>query len=461
MTATASDAAPHWSSRLIFLLAAIGSAVGLGNVWRFSWLAGENGGGAFVLLYLACAGLIALPIVIAEIMIGRAGQMSPINATRSVALANGKSAAWQVTGWLGVIIAFTVMTFYGLIAGWCLDYTLRAASGAFTGLGQEATAAVFEGDLLGDPLRLTAWQAVFHLLAFGIVAGGLRGGIERAVSWLMPALFGILMIMVIYALSVGDVPAALDFLFNPDFSKLGGDTVLAAISQAFFSVAIGAGATMMYGAFLDSRTKLAGSMAIVVFADAAIAILAGIAIFPLVFGYGLEPASGPGLIFVTLPIAIGQMPAGAVIGALLFFLLFIAALTSVIATIEPIVRYLEENWRIKRLASVIALGVMTWLLGLGSVFSFNIWADFHPLGFMPLFAGKTIFDTLEYLSLSVLLPVSGLAISLFAGWVITRDHQRAQLPIRAPLFAYWRFVVRFAGPIIILAIMVYGLGIFG
>lgn len=461
MTATAPETAPHWSSRLIFLLAAIGSAVGLGNVWRFSWLAGENGGGAFVLLYLACAGLIALPIVIAEIMIGRAGQLSPINATRRVALANGKSPAWQITGWLGVIIAFVAMTFYGLVAGWCLDYTLRAAGGTFDGLSQDAAAAVFEGDLLGDPLRLTAWQAVFHFLAFGIVAGGLRGGIERAVSWLMPALFGILLIMVIYALSVGDVPAAMDFLFNPDFSKLDGETLLAAISQAFFSVAIGAGATMMYGAFLERNTNIAGSMAIVVFADAAIAILAGVAIFPLVFGYGLEPASGPGLIFVTLPIAIGQMPAGAIIGALLFFLLFIAALTSVIATIEPIVRFLEENRRIKRLTSTIGLGFLTWLLGLGSVFSFNILADFHPLGFIPLFESKTIFDTLEYLSLSVLVPLSGLAISLFAGWVITREHQRAELPIRASLFAYWRFVVRFAGPVIILSIMAYGLGLFG
>lgn len=449
------DARIHesWSSGMVFILASVGSAVGLGNIWRFSYLAGENGGGAFVLLYVACVAVVALPVLVAEIMMGRRGGMSPVNTMRKLALEAGARPWWRTQGWIAITVVFVVLTFYSLIAGWCLAYIGFAAAGALGGLDREGSNALFE-TLLADPVALAALHGLFTAACVYIVARGLRRGIERAVTWLMPVLFGILGIMVVYAFVAGAPAPALAFLFSPDISQIDAGVVLAAISQAFFSIAVGAGAMMTYGAYLSRQTSIPGSAAIVAFADTAVAILAGLAIFPLVFAHGLEPAEGPGLIFVTLPIAFGQMPGGAVLGVMFFFLLAVAALTSIIATLEAVVAWGEEHRGISRRFTAITVGLCSWVLGLASVFSFNIWSDVRPLGFSEHFADMRIFDLLEYFSLSVLLPISGLMLALFAGWAMHRAHAFEELQAPAWVFAGWRFLVRYVAPTAILAVFV-------
>ncbi|MFT7458641.1 MAG: NSS family neurotransmitter:Na+ symporter, partial [Planctomycetota bacterium] len=421
-----------WSSTTLFVLSAVGSAVGLGNIWRFPYLAGENGGGAFVIIYLLCITFVALPILIGEIMLGRMGKQSPINTMRNLAIKYGKSPLWGLTGWLAIFIAFVVMTFYSVVAGWALDFSLKSATGVFHDLGKEQTQAIFD-ELLASPWRLIMWHTLFTALTVYIVSRGLHKGIEKAIKWLMPALFTILIGMVIYSMVAADFVAGLMFLLKPDFSKVSTDTFMLASSQAFFSVTIGAGAMMIYGAYLPEGVSIPKTTAIIVYADAAVAILAGLAIFPIVFTYGLSPDGGPGLVFVTLPIAFGQMFGGSIIGTAFFILLAIAALTSLIATLEPIVAWAEENRGIKRNTTTMVIGFTAWILGFGSVLSFNHLADFYPLDFLPFMEGKTIFDASEYLSITVLLPISGLLVALFAGWIVPNNIALSELGIKSKI----------------------------
>jgi NSS family neurotransmitter:Na+ symporter len=448
-----------WSSTTLFILSAVGSAVGLGNIWRFPYLAGENGGGAFVIVYLLCITFVALPILIAEIMLGRMGKQSPINTMRSLAIEYGKSPLWGLTGWLAIFIAFMVMTFYSVVAGWALDFSLKSAMGVFVGLGKEEAQDIFDG-LLASPFRLIIWHTVFTFLTVYIVSRGLHEGIENAIKWLMPALFTILIGMVIYSMVAAEFMAGLTFLLKPDFSKITPEVFMLASSQAFFSVTIGAGAMMIYGAYLPEGVSIPKTTAIIVYADAGVAILAGMAIFPIVFTYGLSPDGGPGLVFVTLPIAFGQMFGGSIIGTAFFVLLAIAALTSLIATLEPIVAWAEENRGIKRKTTTIVIGLIAWILGFGSVLSFNHLAGFYPLDFLPVMEGKTIFDATEYLSITVLLPISGLLIALFAGWVLPHKTAESELAIKSKIiYLTWRFLLRWLAPIVILIILVFNLNI--
>ncbi|NKB37036.1 MAG: sodium-dependent transporter [Gammaproteobacteria bacterium] len=444
-----------WSSTTLFILSAVGSAVGLGNIWRFPYLAGENGGGAFVLIYLLCVTFIALPILIGEIMLGRMGRQSPINTMRNIAINNGKSAWWGIGGWLAVIIAFMVMTFYSVVAGWALDFGLKSAMGTFSGLGKDEIQPIFDG-LLADPLRLIVWHTVFTALTVYIVSRGLNDGIESAIKWLMPALFTLLIGMVIYSMVAADFMAGLAFMLKPDFSKVTTDSFMLASSQAFFSVTIGAGAMMIYGAYLPDNVSIPRTTAIIVFADAGVAIFAGMAIFPIVFSFGLQPDGGPGLVFVTLPIAFGKMFGGSIIGTAFFLLLAIAALTSLIATLEPIVAWAEENRGIKRKTTTIIIGLTAWVLGFGSVLSFNYLADFHPLGFLPLMEGKTIFDLSEYISITILLPISGLLIALFVGWNLPDAIIEKELAFKSRVvYSVWRFFLRWLAPAVILVILFF------
>ncbi len=445
----------NWSSTRLFILSAVGSAVGLGNIWRFPYLAGENGGGAFVIVYLLCITFVALPILIGEIMLGRMGKQSPINTMRSLAIKYGKSPLWGLTGWLAIFIAFVVMTFYSVVAGWALDFSLKSAMGVFNGLGKEQTQVIFD-DLLASPMRLIMWHTVFTVLTVYIVSRGLHKGIESAIKWLMPALFAILISMVLYSLVAADFMAALTFLFTPDFSKLTPEIFMLASSQAFFSVTIGAGAMMIYGAYLPDDVSIPKTTAIIVYADSGVAILAGMAIFPIVFTYGLSPDGGPGLVFVTLPIAFGQMFGGSFLGTAFFLLLAIAALTSLIATLEPIVAWAEENKGIKRTTTTIVIGLTAWVLGFGSVLSFNHLSGFYPLDFLPFMEGKTIFDASEYLSITVLLPVSGLLVALFAGWVLPREISESELGLKSrKVYLVWLFLLRWVAPAVILVILIF------
>ena len=446
-----------WSGRTGFLLAAVGSAVGLGNIWRFPYITGVNGGGAFVLIYIAAIALIITPLLAAEIMIGRRAGQSPINALRTVAQENGRSGNWRFVGGLGVIIALLGLSFYSVVAGWTFAYVIEALRGAFAGLDADASRAASER-ISGDPVGSALWHGLFMALTIWIVARGVKGGLEKAVTWMMPLLFILLVVLVGYAAVAGDFGRALHFMFAPDFSKVTRAMVLTAVGQAFFTLGIGVGSMMTYGAYLAKSVSIPRSVAIIAAADTVVAMLAGLAIFPIVFSTGLEPEEGPKLIFETLPIAFGQMPGGAFVGALFFVLLAIAALTSAIALLEPAISWCEEHrgWRRPRMAIITGIGV--WIIGLASVFSFNIWSDFRPIPYLAIFADKSIFGVLEYTVANLLIPVSGILVAVFAGWLIRREAALDEFGLRdGPLFAAWRFLLRYVTPLGVAAVLYFGL----
>ena len=436
----------HWSSKGGFLLAAVGSAVGLGNVWRFPYIAGVGGGGAFVMIYLLAITVFIAPLLIAEISIGRRAGLSPIGALGSLGKAEGGGRHWGKLGGFGIIIALLGLSFYSAVAGWTLAYIIEALKGAFAGLDAAGSNALQER-IAGDPLTSTIWHALFMGLTILIVARGIRGGLEKAVNWMMPALFAIILLLVAYAAWAGDFAAAWHFMFAVDFGKIDARVIHSAVGQAFFTLGIGVGSMMTYGAYLDKSVSIVRSVAIIAGADTLVAILAGLAVFPIVFQSGLTPASGPALVFVSLPIAFGQMPGGAFVGALFFILLAIAALTSGIALLEPAISWLEERTRHSRRRMALAVGVVVWLIGLASVFSFNIWAGWHPLSFIAMFAEANIFGILEHTVADILIPVSGILISLFAGWVLSRESALDEIGAGDGwLFKGWRFAVRYLTP---------------
>ena len=442
----------EWSSRWAFILAATGSAVGLGNIWRFPYLTGENGGGAFVLIYLFCVAVIGIPVMIAEIMLGRRGRMSPINTMRALAQDEGLSRYWQVIGWLGMLAGFLILSFYSVVAGWTLAYVFRSGAGIFSGMTAENVSTVFS-DLVSDPERLLAWHTIFMAMTTMVVARGVKSGLEKAVRWLMPALFLLLLVLVGYAMGTGSFQEAVRYLFKPDFSSLSAGGVMSAMGQAFFSLSLGMGAIMIYGSYLSHTESIPRMAIIVALADTLVAILAGLAIFPIVFAYGLQPQEGSGLIFKTLPLAFGHMPGGAFFGCLFFLLLMVAAWTSAISLLEPVVAWLVENRGMTRVyASILACGVV-WILGLGALFSLNIWAD------ATLF-GKTFFGLLEYVTANIMLPVGGFLIALFAGWRLSRAASVNELGLGQG-FAYqtWRILVRYITPVGLILVFLHVLGV--
>ena len=445
-----------WSSGLTFILAAVGAAVGLGNIWKFPYVAGVSGGGAFVLVYLLCVVVVAIPILIAELLIGRCGNGSPPVAMRRVAEQSGRSPAWSIVGVIGMLVGYLIATYYSVIAGWTLVYIHKAASG-FGGASAAEVASQFDR-LLADPGTMTIWHTVFMCIALLIVGRGLRRGIERVVKLLMPALFVMLVVMIGYAAVAGDFGAGLAFLFSFDFSKITGAVVLNAIGQAFFSISVAMGLMMVYGAYVPKDVSLTRSAVIIAGADTLIALLAGLMIFPIVFANGLDPAEGPGLIFKTLPTAFVNMPGGAVFGALFFLLLAFAAVTSIIAIIEPIVAYAEDRWNMNRKLGCAVFGALGWGLGVLSVLSFNRWGDLHPLGMFDVFADKTIFDLFDYFTANIMMPVGAIMIALFVGWRMQPEMHEGDLSFYRPaLYTLWLWTVRVIAPAAILGILVTGL----
>lgn len=429
----------QWSSRLAFILAATGSAVGLGNIWKFPYITGENGGGAFVIVYLLCILLIGVPIMMAEVMLGRRGRQSPINSMRELAKEAGGSRLWALLGGLGVVAGFLILSYYSVIAGWAMAYIVRVGSGVFEGATPDGVSSIF-GQFIADPEKLLAWHSLFMVLTMLVVARGVKG-LERTVRFLMPALLVILVLLVGYAMEQGSFQQAVSFLFSADFSKITNESVLTAMGHAFFTLSLGMGAIMVYGAYLPSKVGIGSTTMVIAFADTAVALLAGLAIFPIVFANGLEPASGPGLIFQTLPIAFGQMPYGSIFGTLFFVLLFFAAWSSSISLIEPTVAWLVEKKKMSRMRACIWAGLVTWSLGVGTVLSFNIAADVT-------FFGKTFFDLLDYLTANIMLPLGGLCIAIFAGWVMSKEVAREELNLKSPaLFNGWLFLVKYLSPL--------------
>ncbi len=452
MTNTRKSIHGSWSSRLAFVLAATGSAVGLGNIWKFPYITGEHGGGAFVLVYLACIAVIGIPIMMAEVMLGRRGRQSPINSMRTLAEEAGVSRRWSWLGWSGVLAGFFILSYYSVIAGWALAYVFRAISGTFTGATAEGIASIFER-LTDDPERLMGWHTLFMVMTMIVVARGVRGGLERAVRFLVPALFVLLLLLDGYAMASGAFDQGLAFLFKPDFSKIDANGVLIAMGHAFFTLSLGMGAIMVYGSYLPQRASIAKTSITIALLDTLVALLAGMAIFPIVFANGLEPAAGPGLIFQTLHIAFGHMTGGVVFGTLFFVLLVFAAWTSSISLIEPAVAWLVENRGMSRVRASVLAGVATWLFGLLTVFSFNLWAQFRPLGFIDIFRNATVFDLLDYLTANIMLPLGGLFIALFSVWVMKRGDSLDELGMR-DAFGYrlWRVLVRYVTPVAVIIV---------
>jgi NSS family neurotransmitter:Na+ symporter len=449
----------QWSNRLAFILAATGSAVGLGNIWKFPYIAGENGGGAFVLIYLVCIAVIGIPIMMAEVMIGRRGRQSPINTMRTLAKEEKANPHWKWLGWAGVLAGFLILSYYSVIAGWALAYVFRTGSGLFTGLTADGVQSIFN-HLVDEPERLLAWHTIFMTMTMFIVARGVSSGLERAVRLLMPALFVLLFVLVGYAWNSGAFVRGLEFLFRPDFSHITANGVLIAMGHAFFTLSLGMGAIMVYGSYLPDNASIAKTSIAVSLMDTLVAMLAGLAIFPIVFANNLEPGVGPGLIFQTLPIAFGHMDGGAFFGMLFFVLLVFAAWTSAISLIEPAVAWLVENKGMTRVYASVAAGLATWVFGLLTVFSFNIWKEFKPLSGISIFENSTVFDLLDYLTANIMLPLGGLLIAIFAAWKMSRASSMDELAMGDGFFyPLWRFLVRYITPVAVIIVFLNAVGI--
>jgi NSS family neurotransmitter:Na+ symporter len=442
----------HWSSRWSFILATAGSAIGLGNIWKFPYMTGVNGGSAFVLVFLACIAVVGIPLMMCEIMLGRRAQLNPVDGMAALAKEAGATALWRWVGIMGLIAGMLILAFYSVIAGWVLDYIVRAASGSFQGIDGVAAQSQFAA-FLATPLELGLWHSLFIVMTMGVVARGVNSGLEKANNILMPALFAILLVLLGYSLAVGDFAHSVRFMFTPDFSRVTPVVVLSALGHAFFSLSLGMGAVMVYGSYLQRHVSIARTALFVALADTAVGLLVGLAIFALVFANGLEPAAGPGLIFQTLPIAFGKMPGGAFIGTLFFLLVAFAAWTSAISLVEPAIAWLTENTRLTRFQAAWLIGLTDWVLGIAVLLSFSAWKDVR------LLFGLNIFDTLDKLTTNILLPLGGLLMALFAGWVMKTHHVQEELNIAAQPYRMWRFTIRFVSPLAIIAIFLYLFGL--
>lgn len=447
----------HWSGGRGFVLAAAGSAIGLGNIWKFPYMAGANGGGAFVLVYLLCILLIGVPIMMAEILIGRRGQRSPIDSMRQLAAEAGASPAWRWVGGLGVLTGFLILSFYSVVAGWAMAYALKALVSGFSGISAADSASQF-GGLLASPMQLIVWHSLFMFLCFIIVARGIRGGIEWAVGWMMPLLFLLILILVGYAAWIGAFAEGFRFLFRPQFSELTRESVLMALGQAFFTLSLGMGAIMAYGSYLSSRESIGGTTMVVVGADTLVAFLAGLMVFPIVFAIGLEPQAGPGLLFQTLPYVFGQMPGGNLFGFMFFLLVIFAALTSGISLLEPATAYLTERRGLSRVQAAGRLALVVWAIGLICALSFNLLSGVHPLGFVKAFSGKTFFDLLDGLTSNIMLPLAGLGAALFAGWVMAPQVVAEEVRL-GRLYGLWYFLIRYVSPVLVALVLLNSIGI--
>ena len=425
-----------WIGKWTFILAATGSAVGLGNIWGFPYKAGTNGGGAFVLIYLGCILIIGIPIMISEIILGRRSGNSPINAMRYIAIESNRSSSWQIVGWSGIFAGILILSFYSVIAGICLNYIFISA----TSSGAISSPEQFS-NVISSPINLILWHTVFMILTALIVSAGIKDGIGRMVKILMPLLGFLMIFMVIYSIINGDFTSAMSFLFAPDFSNVTSDTLLQAMGQAFFSLSLGMGSIMAYGAYMPKEQKVVGTSFTVASLDTLIAILAGLAIFPIIFAFNLEPNSGPGLVFVSMLSAFNQMQFGQFIGPLFFILLSVAALSSSISLLEPGVAYMSEENILSRKRSAEIISFFVWVLGIGSALSFNIWSDFSLIG------GRNFLDSMDFIANQILLPLGGMLIAIFVGWFMKKSLIVDELgPINNYLYVLWRFFVKFIAP---------------
>ncbi|MFO7549791.1 MAG: sodium-dependent transporter [Haliea sp.] len=444
-------AADHWSSRFAFLMAAVGFAVGLGNIWRFPYITGENGGAAFVIIYLVCAFTIGVPILIAELMVGRRGQSSPPEAVAVVATESRRSRQWQWVGGMGLLAAYSIEIVYAAIVGWVLWYLFKAITTGFADVDALNASSQFAA-VLDDTAGMLFWTLVGLLITGLIIYAGVKEGIERAVVVMMPLMFLLLVGLATYNYFVGGFSEAVTWLFTPDFSKIGPDVFLVAIGQAFFSIGVAMGGMMIYGSYLPKSISIGQSVLIIVVADTAVALLAGLVIFPAVFHHGLDPAAGAGLIFQTLPVAFAQMPGGHLFGVLFFTMLAVAGITSMVGLVECVNAWIEERFGMPRHRSAVLVIGSVAVLSIFSILSYNVLGDIS-------FGGRNFNDTMDYFSNQILLPLGGLFIAVFAGWAMTRDASRDELwSMGSVAYELWRFMIRFVVPPALVIIFISGIG---
>ena len=442
----------EWSSRTAFILAATGSAVGLGNIWKFPYITGENGGGAFVLIYILCVLFIGIPIMLAEVYLGKRGRLNPIASIRYIAKKESRSKHWQIIGFIGILAGILILSYYSVVAGWTMAYATRTAFGVINNIDAIGAAAMFS-DFISDPERLLAWHTIFCIITAIVVSKGVKSGLEGAVVRLMPALLVLLLALVIFSAIEGDFSNGIKFMLYPDFSKVGWNTVLIAMGQAFFSLSLGMGALMVYGSYLSSDISIPQTCVIVALLDTLVALLAGLAIFPIVISSGLEMSQGPGLIFQTLTVAFGAMPGGQLFGTLFFILLIFAAWTSSISLIEPMIIWLIEKYNMTRIRAATMAAGTAWLLGIGTIISFNIGSE------IKLF-NMTIFESLDYLTSNILLPLGGILITIFVGWLVAKKNIDSELKIQSKLLKkIWYFSARILAPLAVILVMLNALGL--
>jgi NSS family neurotransmitter:Na+ symporter len=447
----------HWSSRTAFLLAITGASVGLGNLWRFPYIAGENGGGAFVLIYLVFILVIGVPLVMAELALGRRGGRNPVATIALICAEQGRGRSWQAIGWFSILAPLLAATFYSVIAGWSLYYLVESLGFGLIGLDAEQAGQLFDA-LLADPGLLVLFHSLYLAGVVYVVGRGIRHGIETVTKVMMPALFLLLVFLAIYANVVGEARTGWHFLFNPDFSALTGEAVLMALGQALFSISVGTGAILTYGSYLTGSISIPAAAWTLGLVDTLTALLAGLAIFPILFAAGMHPAEGPGLMFITLPIALGNMPGGAFLSILFFLLLFLAAFTSSLAMLEPFVSWVTENRGVRRFKAAFATGLCIWLVGLSTVLSFNILKDFKPLDRLPLFEGRTVFSIIDFTVSNLMLPINALLITLFAGWALSRSFMWQQMGLTGTgSRRLWTAATRFLAPAALAAVFLSNL----
>jgi len=439
-----------WTSRWAFILVTIGSSVGLGNIWRFPYIAGTQGGSAFVVIYLFFVLLVGIPLLMAEIMIGRRGRGNPADAARNTATESGRSPWWSLIGWTGMIGALVILGYYSVVAGWIVDYFWKMLIGMRFD-SQEVAVAGFAA-LQANPIELILCHSIFMALTVAVIARGVVSGIERANRIMMPALFLLLLLLTLWGGIVGDMKQAAHFMFDFKPGDINREVVLSALGHSFFSLSLGMGVIIVYGSYFKRGSSIAFASVWVALAGIMVGLLAGLAIFSLTFGYGLEPDSGAGLILQTLPLTFAHMPGGRIFGSLFFLLVIFAAWTSAVSLLEPFTAWLVERAGLTRAKAALSAGLFSWLLGIGVCFSFNIWSEYR-------WFEKNLFELLDFWSTSIAMPLNGLAVAFFVGWVVRRHVARDEIALSDRMFKVWQVVLRYLAPLAILLIFAHSLGL--
>jgi neurotransmitter:Na+ symporter, NSS family len=437
-----------WTNRWSFILATTGSAIGLGNIWKLPYMIGVNGGSAFVLIYILSIVLIGVPLLMTEIMLGRRMHKNPMDAMQGLAQESHCSNTWQYVGTMGMLTGVLILCFYSVIGGWVLSYIRIATQTGFTHITAAQSSALFS-TLLASPVTLLFWHTLFMILTMGIVSRGVTSGLEKANNFLIPGLFIILLILLGYSMSVGDMQTSFNFMFKPDFSKITPITALVAMGHAFFSLSIGMGSVMVYGSYLKRDVSISRTSIYIAIADTLLGLLVGLSIYALVFANQLAPDAGPGLIFQTLPIAFGQMPLGNFFATLFFLLVAFAASTSAISLVEPAIAWIVENTRISRNKACLLLGLFIWAIGISVLLSFNLWQDVEVI------FGLGIFDALDKLTSTIMLPLGGLLMAIFAGYFMKKHHSKEELDLSANTYRLWRIANNTIAPIAICGVFLY------